>query len=132
LPLCPLCNDTHETIHHVLTCSKNPERIQNFIDDIVKITSKYFKTQGAILHIINNIKTNDNTDAHTHVQNQNEVGWNQLIQGKFTTTLHDYIQPTLKTSIKTQKVIAHLGIELDGGKLGSIDYSKLNYKTIGL
>jgi hypothetical protein len=116
-PICPICNNNHETIHHVLVCPNNPDRLQNFREDIVQSINKYLKNQSSILHIIDNIITNNSTDDNIFLQQQNMVGWDQLIQAKFTVNLHEYIQPTLKS---------HQG----GGKLGFTDYTKLAYVII--
>jgi hypothetical protein len=91
-PLCPLCNETNENIHHVLICNKNQGRIQNYKNDIVKtIKKRNSKTQDLVIDIINRIIGTNNTDHHQHIRHQNALGWDQLIKGKFTTTIHDHI-----------------------------------------
>jgi Reverse transcriptase-like len=108
-PLCPLCNETNESIHHVLICNKNQERIQNYKNDIAKTMEKYFKTQDSVINIIDWIIDTNNTDDNQHLHHQNAVGWVQLIQGKFTTTIHDHIQPQIKIPSNTTKVLTQLG-----------------------
>jgi hypothetical protein len=108
-PLCPLCKKSNENIHHVLICNKNQERIQNYKEDIVKTINKKFKTQDLVNNIIDRIIGTNTTDDNQHIQHQNEVGWDQLIQGKFTTTLHEHIQSQLKLPSNTTKVLTQLG-----------------------